>query len=174
MAVNVLYLHCKEEGKSKGKITIFQRSHGNTSQSKVVNLLLITDGEKRHYTSIKILSRVLRRENSKQKGAYYTTWTACRHFTQAVQETRIMLIASITIFWKQRSYGKKKISMCSTMIDKSSSRYRSSCMQISRASWNPKAKRTQGESTDMFPQDGVQRLYSSYLEQLMIPLTEVM
>ena len=67
----MLYIHQKEEGKSKGKITILQRSDGNITRNKVVNLLLITDGEKRHYTAIKSLSRLLRRENSKRKGEYY-------------------------------------------------------------------------------------------------------
>ena len=55
IAVNVLYLHQKEEGKSKGKITILRRSDGNTTCDKVVNLLLITDGEKRHLYSYKEL-----------------------------------------------------------------------------------------------------------------------
>ena len=71
IAVNVLYLHHPKEGKSKGKITILQRSDGNTSRSKVVNLLLITDNEKSHYKAIKSLSRLLRRKNSKRKGEYY-------------------------------------------------------------------------------------------------------
>ena len=71
IAVNVLYLHRPKEGKSKSKITILRRSDGNTSRSKVVNLLLITDGEKSHYTAIKSLSRLLGRENSKHKGKYY-------------------------------------------------------------------------------------------------------
>ena len=57
IAVNVLYLDDPKEGKSKGKITILRRSDGNTTRSKVVNLLLITDGEKSHYTAIKSLSQ---------------------------------------------------------------------------------------------------------------------
>ena len=69
--VHVLYLHQKEEGKTKGKIAIFQRSDENMTRSKVENILLITDGEKSYYTAIKKLRSLLRSENSKQKGAYY-------------------------------------------------------------------------------------------------------
>ena len=71
IAVNVLYLHQKEEGKSKGKITILRRSDGNITKGKVVNLLLITDGKKRHYTCIKSLSRLLSRENRVKRNQQY-------------------------------------------------------------------------------------------------------
>ena len=71
IAVNVLYLHDRKEGISRGKIAILRRSDGNTSRSRVVNLLLITDGKKSHYTAIKSLSSLLKRENSKYKGEYY-------------------------------------------------------------------------------------------------------
>ena len=39
--------------------------------SKNVELLLITNGEKRHYTAIKSLSRLLGSRNSKHKGKQY-------------------------------------------------------------------------------------------------------
>ena len=71
IAVNVLYLHSPKEGKIRDKIAILRRSDGNTSRSKVVNLLLITDGEKRHYTAIKSLSRLLSKENANSKRAYH-------------------------------------------------------------------------------------------------------
>ena len=67
----MLYIHQKEEGKSKGKIAILRRSDGNTSRSKVVNLLLITDGEKSHYTAIKSLSRLLSRKNRVKRDQQY-------------------------------------------------------------------------------------------------------
>ena len=53
ISVNVL---C-EEGKEK--IFICRKSKFN-ERSKIVNLLLIVDGEKKHYTAIKNLSRLLR------------------------------------------------------------------------------------------------------------------
>ena len=68
IAVNVLYLHSpKEANKIRDKIAILRRSDGNASRSKVANLLLITDGEKRHYTAIKSLSRLLSRGKFKQQ-----------------------------------------------------------------------------------------------------------
>ena len=38
---------------------------------KQVNLLMIVDGEKRHYTAIKIISRLLKSLNATHKGAYH-------------------------------------------------------------------------------------------------------
>ena len=38
------------------------------NDEKVVNLLLITDGEKRHYTMVKSLSRLLGSSNSRHEG----------------------------------------------------------------------------------------------------------
>ena len=46
IAVNVLHIHHKEEGKSKGTVTIFRVSEFNGKRSKQVNLLLIIDGKK--------------------------------------------------------------------------------------------------------------------------------
>ena len=71
IAVNLLYLHSPKEGKIRHKITILRRSDENTSRSKVVNLLLITDGEKRHYTAIKSLLRLLSKENANSKRTYH-------------------------------------------------------------------------------------------------------
>ena len=58
ISVNVL---C-EEGKEK--IFICRKSKFN-ERSKIINLLLIVDGEKKHYTAIKSLSRLLRSENTR-------------------------------------------------------------------------------------------------------------
>ena len=69
IAVKMLCIHQKEEGKGKGKIAILRRL--DNTRSKVVNLLLITDGEKRHYTAIKSLSRLLSKENANSKQAYH-------------------------------------------------------------------------------------------------------
>ena len=62
IAVNVLYLHRQKEGKSKGKITTLRRSDGNTSRSKVVKLLLITNGEKAHYTHQELIETTIERK----------------------------------------------------------------------------------------------------------------
>ena len=59
----------KEALTKKGKITILRRSKFNTSRSKVVNLLMISDGKKNHYTCVKNMSRLLTRENTKCKNA---------------------------------------------------------------------------------------------------------
>ena len=61
IAVNVL---CEEE--EKEKIYICRKSKYN-DRSKIVNLLLITEREKRHYTAIKSLSRLLGSLNSKNE-----------------------------------------------------------------------------------------------------------
>ena len=90
-------LHQKEEGKSKGKIAILRRSDGNTSQSKVVNLLLITDGEKSHYTAIKSLLRLLSRENRVKRDQQYYCLNCLNAFNSEVHEISTMVIASITM-----------------------------------------------------------------------------
>ena len=91
IAVNVLFLHengrkseidpsnvlgnekedeeLKEALSKKGKIRTLRRSKFNTSRSKVVNLLMISDGKKNHYTCVKNMSRLLTRENTKCKNA---------------------------------------------------------------------------------------------------------
>ena len=56
ISVNVL-------GAKGPKIYLCRKSKRNNE--KVVNLLLITDGEKRHYTTIKSLTRLLASSNSK-------------------------------------------------------------------------------------------------------------
>ena len=52
IAVNVLFVN-------KKSIYIAHRSGFNGKRSKQVNLLMIIDGENRHYTAIKSLSRLL-------------------------------------------------------------------------------------------------------------------
>ena len=79
IAVNVLYLHSLKEGKIRDKIAILRRSDRNTCRSNMANLLLITDGEKRHYTAIKSLSRLLSKENANSKRAYHY----CQNYLQA-------------------------------------------------------------------------------------------
>ena len=56
---------------SKNKIYIARRSEFNSKRNKQVNLLMIADGENRHYTAVKSLSRLLKSLNAKHKGAYH-------------------------------------------------------------------------------------------------------
>ena len=64
IAVNVLFV-------SKKSIFIARRSEFNSKRSKPVNLLMITDGENRHYTAVKSLSRLLGSMNASHNGAYH-------------------------------------------------------------------------------------------------------
>ena len=61
IAVNVL---SQEEGKEQLDIC---RKSMNNDRSKTVSLLLIVDADKKHYTVIKSLSRLLRSENTKHE-----------------------------------------------------------------------------------------------------------
>ena len=64
IAVNVLFV-------SKKSIYIARRSEFNSKRGKQVNLLMIVDGENRHYTAVKSLSRLLKSMNAKHHGAYH-------------------------------------------------------------------------------------------------------
>jgi len=64
VSINVLF-------ESKKKIYIARRSEYNRKRSKQVNLLMIVDGENRHYTAINCLSRLLKSMNAKHKEAYH-------------------------------------------------------------------------------------------------------
>ena len=94
IAVNVLYIHQRDEGKSNNKIPIF-RILDNT-WSKMVNLLLITDGEKRHYTWIKSLSRLLSRVNSVKRNQQYYCLNCLKAFNlQGLISTLITALITI-------------------------------------------------------------------------------
>ena len=65
IAVNVLLVN-------KKSIYIARRSEFNNKRSsKQANLLMIVDGENRHYTAVKSLSKLLSSMNAKHKGAYH-------------------------------------------------------------------------------------------------------
>ena len=64
IAVNVLFVN-------KKRIFIARRSEFNVKRRKQANLLMIVDGENRHYTAVKSLSRLLKSMNSKHHGAYH-------------------------------------------------------------------------------------------------------
>ena len=66
IAVNVLFSKKKMQNIYKA-----HRSERNVKCKKQVNLLMIVDGEKRHYTAVKSISRLLKFLNATHKGAYH-------------------------------------------------------------------------------------------------------
>ena len=64
IAVNVLF-------SNKKNIYAARRSGCNVKYKKQVNLLMLVDGENRHYTAIKSISRLLMFLNATHKGAYH-------------------------------------------------------------------------------------------------------
>ena len=66
IAVNVLFSKKKSQ-----YIYIARRSERNSKCKKQVNLSMIVDGEKRHYTAIKNISRLSLKLNGKTQHAYY-------------------------------------------------------------------------------------------------------
>ena len=66
IAVNVLF-----SNKKKRNIYTVRRPESNVKCKKQVNLLMIADGENRHYTAIKSISRLLKSLNATHKGAYH-------------------------------------------------------------------------------------------------------
>ena len=68
IAVNVLFSNKKSQKKN---IYTVRRSEHNVKSKKQVNLLMIVDGEKRHYTAIKNISRLLSKLNGKTRRAYH-------------------------------------------------------------------------------------------------------
>ena len=68
IAVNVLF--SIKKSKKKNTYTV-PRSEHNVKCKKQVNLLMIVEGEERHYTTIKSISRLLKSLNATHKGAYH-------------------------------------------------------------------------------------------------------
>ena len=68
MAVNVLFSNKKSQKKN---IYTVRMSGRNVKCKKQVNLLMIVDGKKRHYTAIKNISRLLSELNGKTQHAYH-------------------------------------------------------------------------------------------------------
>ena len=73
IAVNVLF-------SSKGSIYTAHRSKRNMKCKKQVNLLMIEDGKKKHYTAIKSISRLLKSLNATHKGAYHFSMSCLNGF----------------------------------------------------------------------------------------------
>ena len=68
ITVNVLFSNKKPQKKN---IYTVHRSEHNVKCKKHVNLLMIEDGERRHYTKIKGISRLLKSLHATHKGAYH-------------------------------------------------------------------------------------------------------
>ena len=66
IAVNVLFSNNKNQN-----IYTARRSERNVKCKKQVNLLMIVDGEKRHYTAINNISKLLSKLNGKTRRAYH-------------------------------------------------------------------------------------------------------
>ena len=75
--LNVLFSNKKIQKKN---ICTVHRSGRNVKCKKQVNLLMIVDGEKRHYTTIKGTSRLLKSLNATHKGAYHFCMNCLKGF----------------------------------------------------------------------------------------------
>ena len=78
IAVNVLFGNKKNQNTYTAR-----RSERNVKCKKQVNLLLIVDGEKRHYTAIKSISRLLKSLNATHEGAYQFCMKCLNGFRKA-------------------------------------------------------------------------------------------
>ena len=78
IAVNVLFSNNKNQN-----IYTARRSERNVKCKKQVNLLMIVDGEKRHYTTIKSISRLLSKLNGKTRRAYHFCMNCLNGFRKA-------------------------------------------------------------------------------------------
>ena len=78
IAVNVLFSNNKNQN-----IYTARRSERNVKCKKQVNLLMIVDGEKRHYTTIKFISRLLSKLNGKTRRAYHFCMNCLNGFRKA-------------------------------------------------------------------------------------------
>ena len=70
-AVNVLFSNKQQEKEIYICIYTVRWSERNVKCKKQVNLLMIVDGQNRHYTAIKGMSRLLKSLNATRKGAYH-------------------------------------------------------------------------------------------------------
>ena len=78
IAVNVLFSNKKNQN-----IYTAHRSGRNVKCKKQVNLLMIVDGEKRHYTAINNISKLLSNLNGKTRRAYHFCMNCLNGFRKA-------------------------------------------------------------------------------------------
>ena len=99
--VNVLFSKKKSQN-----IYTAHRSELNVKCKKQVNLLMIVDGQKRHYTVIKNISRLLSKLNGKTKRAYHYCMICLNDFR--TESTSIMNTAAAMVTSRLRCLLKKK------------------------------------------------------------------
>ena len=103
IAVNVLF----SKKKSQNIYTV-RRSEHNVECKKQVNLLMIEEGGKRHYTTIKNISRLLSKLNGKTRRAYHFCMNCLNGSGQSQQEISIMNIAVIMVMLRLPCLPQKK------------------------------------------------------------------
>ena len=89
MAVNLLFSNNKNQN-----IYTARRSESNVKCKKRVNLLMIVNGEKRHYTAIKNISRLLSKLNGKIQHADHYCMNCLNGFQTGQQGISIMSTAA--------------------------------------------------------------------------------
>ena len=99
--VNVLFSKKKSQN-----IYTAHRSELNVKCKKQVNLLMIVDGQKRYYTVIKNISRLLSKLNGKTKRAYHYCMICLNDFR--TESTSIMNTAAAMVTSRLRCLLKKK------------------------------------------------------------------
>ena len=101
IAVNVLFSKKKSQN-----VYTARRSERNVKCKKQDNLLMIVDGEKRRYTAIKNISRLLSKLNGKTKRAYHYCMICLNDFR--TESTSIMNTAAAMVTSRLRCLVKKK------------------------------------------------------------------
>ena len=101
IAVNVLFSKKKSQN-----VYTARRSERNVKCKKQDNLLMIVDGEKRRYTAIKNISRLLSKLNGKTKRAYHYCMICLNDFR--TESTSIMNTAAAMVTSRLRCLLKKK------------------------------------------------------------------
>ena len=100
IAVNVLF-------NEKKSICTARRSELNGKCSKQVNLLMLVDGENRHYTAIKNMSRLLSKSNGKTQHVYHSCMNCLNDFwTGSARDKHYEYCSSSGHFKVNMSNGK--------------------------------------------------------------------
>ena len=92
IALKVLFSNKKNQN-----IYTARRSERNVKCKKQVNLLMIVDGQNRHYTAIKSMSRLLKSLNATHKGAYHFCMNYLNGFrTESARDIMSIAVAMAT------------------------------------------------------------------------------
>ena len=104
IAVSVLFSNKKSQN-----IYAARRSEHNVKCKKQVNLLMIVDAKKRHYATIKNISRLLSKLNGKIKRAYHYCINCFNGFRTASARDKHMSIAVAMVTLRLLCLLQKKI-----------------------------------------------------------------